>query len=221
MMSRAVSRFLLPAALLLSMVVVVPTASSTDQIGSGNSTSAGRAADSGAADTDAERPDERSVNMRGELVELADAWALGGGTYGFPFWEKAGQRWRAGQITSTMYREYVDGYRDRLLAGCELLDVIDPDEQASGDVRALVLDACRKRVEALRAQHRWLDAIIKQDFAAPGEDVVALQETARTGELEFRAAIEESYRDARLAMNTAQSALDQAGLERLSEGAFV
>jgi hypothetical protein len=76
-------------------------------------------------------------------------------------------------------------------------------------------------VEALRAQHRWLDAIIKQDFAAPGEDVVALQETARTGELEFRAAIEESYRDARLAMNTAQSALDQAGLERLSEGAFV
>lgn len=165
--------------------------------------------------------DSQDTRMRAELVELADAWALGGGTYGYPFWEKAGQRWQAGQISTTMYREYVDGYRDRLRAGCELLDVIDPNERVSDDVRSLVLHACEQRVDALQSQHRWLNAVIEQDYAARGEDVTSLQEQAVTHETAFREAIEESLRDARLAMNAAQAALQQAGLERLSEDAFI
>ena len=36
---------------------------------------------------DRPKPTERQRQMRGELKDLASAWADGGGTFGYPFWE--------------------------------------------------------------------------------------------------------------------------------------
>jgi hypothetical protein len=158
--------------------------------------------------------------MSHELRDLASAWADGGGTFGYPFWDKAGQRWRTGEITTTMYREYVTGYRDRLVLGCDLLDAIDTSTEVADEVRGRVLDSCHERVDALRAQQRWLDARIAAD-TAPDDDVAAAEERATTAEAEAEAHLEDSYRDARLALDQAQAALDAVGLKRLHEDAFI
>lgn len=158
-----------------------------------------------------------------DLDALATAWADGGGTFGYPFWEKAGQRWRSGQLATTMYREYVTGYRDRLEAGCELIEGVDAGTEASGEVRSLVLDACRGRVDALQAQQRWLDAEVDQS-AAPRPDEAKLDGIqARIAEHqgEYRTLLQASFRDARIAMELAQGALQQEGRDRLAEDAFI
>ncbi len=184
--------------------------------------------------------------LQRDLDALADAWALGGGTFGFPFWEKAGQRWRTGQVTTPLYREYVTGYRDRLQGGCELLSAVDVDRPESRDVKELVVDSCTARLRALRAQQAWLDTLIELDHAEStrsqepvgddagraedaGDDEAAaaaeaaqeLQVEAADHEQEFRERIQESFRDARLAMDLAQRELDTAGLDRLAEDAFI
>lgn len=170
----------------------------------------------------AEATDE-AREMRSELRSLARAWDEGGGRFGYPFWEKAGQRWTARQITTTMYREYVTGYRDRLRAGCELLDSADLDTGEARDVRKLALDSCRARVDALRDQQRWLDELIRRDGIeeAPETDAAALDERITELEARWRERLEESYRDARLAMDLAQQELDESGQARLSEDAFI
>jgi hypothetical protein len=167
------------------------------------------------------RPSEDERTMRAELRELARAWADGGGTFGYPFWEKARQRWAARQITTPMYREYVAGYRDRLDAGCELVDRVDTSTDVSTAVRELVLSACDERVDALRAQQRSLDEQIRRDSGDPDLDAAASEE--RIGELDQEALehLTASFRATREAMDAAQAALDEAGLERLPEDAFI
>lgn len=158
-----------------------------------------------------------------DLEALAAAWADGGGTFGYPFWEKAGQRWLDGQLTTTMYREYVTGYRDRLEAGCELLDAVDAGTEASREVRSLVLDSCRGRVEALQAQQRWLDAEVDQ-AAVPrpdADELESIRAAVAEHQDEYGTKLQASLRDARIAMELAQGALVQEGRERLPEDAFI
>ena len=168
-----------------------------------------------------EKPSEDERTMRAELRELERAWADGGGTFGYPFWEKARQRWAQRQITTSMYREYVTGYRDRLDAGCELVDRVDTDADVSTEVRELVLRACDERVDALRTQQRSLDEQIRRDGAAPELDAEASEERIRELDVEAMEHLQESFRSTRLAMDLAQAALDEAGLERLAEDAFI
>lgn len=174
------------------------------------------------AEPTAEATEEARL-VRRELRSLAKAWEEGGGRFGYPFWEKAGQRWTNRQITTTMYREYVTGYRDRLRAGCALLDAADVDTSEARDVRSLVLDACNTRVDALRDQQRWLDDLIRRDAAEADADADAAELDERIAERQqaWQAALQESYRDARLAMDLAQRELDESGMERLSEDAFI
>jgi hypothetical protein len=174
------------------------------------------------AEPTAEATDE-ARQVRRELRALARAWEEGGGRFGFPYWEKAGQRWTDRQITTTMYREYVTGYRDRLRAGCELLDAADVETSEARDVRSLVLDSCTRRVDALRDQQRWLDELIRRDGTEVDSETDAAARDERIAELQqaWQEALQESYRDARLAMDLAQRELDELGLERLSEDAFV
>lgn len=166
---------------------------------------------------------EEARQVRSELRMLARAWEDGGGRFGYPYWEKAGQRWAARQITTPMYREYVTGYRDRLRAGCELLDASEVETAEARDVRSLVLDACRTRVDALRDQQRWLDELIRRDGTEVGSeaDAIALDERIAERQEAWQAALQESYRDARLAMDLAQLELDESGQERLPEDAFI
>jgi hypothetical protein len=176
-----------------------------------------------------EQPTEEALRLRGELERLADSWALGGGQFGFPFWEKAGRRWAAGQVTTSMYREYVTGYRDRLKDGCPLVESTKVASDVAKDVRSLAVDACRKRLDALRSQQRWLDALV--ELAAPlpaplepsarDERAASLRARAAEHEQAWRVAIQVSYRDARLATSMAQSELDSAGVDRIAEDAFV
>lgn len=177
--------------------------------------------------------DERSA--RASLVELADAWMVGGGEFGFPFWDKAGRRWAAGQLTTTMYREYVTGYRDRLRSGCELLDAIDVKGSVPRDVPSLVRDSCSMRLRALDSQQRWLGALIELDARnsddggsgtrAVADDTASEDESLREAAVEheqaYRAALQESYRNARRAMNEAQAWLDETGQERLAEDSII
>jgi hypothetical protein len=173
--------------------------------------------------------DPETVQLRRELDDLVDAWAVGGGTFGFPFWERAGRRWAAGEITTPMYREYVTGYRDRVRAGCQLLDSVRVRHSVARDVRGLVEGACRRRIEALGSQQRWLETLAQVDAPTAGpldetarnERAAALQAEAADHERAYREAIQASYRDARLAMELAQSALVAGGVARLAEDAFI
>lgn len=167
------------------------------------------------------RPSDRERQMRRELREFASAWADGGGTFGYPFWEKARQRLAMRQITTSMYREYVTGYRDRLVVGCDLIDQVDTETEVAGDVGRLVLDACEARVEALRAEQRSLDLQIRRDGGDPEVDPASVEEDIAGHDADALVAFQESFRNARLAMDLAQTELDQAGLERLPEDAFV
>ncbi|MCW2926236.1 MAG: hypothetical protein JWM86_204 [Thermoleophilia bacterium] len=174
-------------------------------------------------DEPARSTSEEQEQVGSELRSLADAWADGGGTFGYPFWEKAGQRWRAGQLTNTMYREYVTGYRDRLRTGCELLDSVDASTDVAGDVRRLLLDSCERRLEGLRAQQRSLgDLIAREDGSERDADELE-QLDGRIAERDAEAieALQDSYRDARIALDLAQSELDEAGIDRLAEDAFI
>jgi hypothetical protein len=192
------------------------------------------AGDEAAAPTSAPSSDDR--RLRSELDRLADAWSLGGGRFGYPFWEKASQRWRSGELSTALLREYVTGYRDRLRPGCDLLDATDVDSDVARDVRSLAKDSCSRRLEALRAQQRWLDALVEREVAArapaapagaqedPGaraKELAELEAQATAQEEAYREAIQESYRDARLALDLAQRELDHAGVQRLPEDAFV
>lgn len=166
-------------------------------------------------------PSEDERAMRSELRELERAWADGGGTFGYPFWEKAGQRWRTKEITTPMYREYVTGYRDRLVVGCQLLDQVDTGSDTATEVRELVLEACERRVDALRAQQRSLDEQIRRSSGDPDVDVAASEEQGAEHDREADEALQESFRMAREAMDLGQAELDAAGLERVSEDAFL
>lgn len=164
--------------------------------------------------------DERA--MRGELADLADAWAIGGGSFGYPFWDKAAQRWRAHEISTPLFREYVTGYRDRLVVGCGLIDDVEADSDTASGVQELLADACEDRVEGLRGQRRWLDELISGEIAATAE-VDRAERDARiaTLEQELGERFDRSFRDTRRAMNLAQAELDAHGLDRLPEDAFV
>jgi len=170
----------------------------------------------------AEATDE-ARQLRRELASLALAWEEGGGRFGYPYWEKAGQRRAARQISTAVFREYVTGYRDRMRAGCELLDATEVEQEAARDVRRLALDACRSRADALRDQQEWLDELLRRDGSEERSesDEEALQE--RIAELQdaWESELQDSFRDARLALDLAQRVLDDRGLDRLAEDAFV
>ncbi|MEO6867466.1 MAG: hypothetical protein ABI200_05550 [Gaiellales bacterium] len=188
-------------------------------------------------------PSKEARETRAELRRLQRAWADGGGTFGYPFWEKAGQRWRAGQITTPMYREYVTGYRDRLKVGCELLEQVEVRSDVARDVRSLTRSACETRLDALRDQQRWLREQIRRDalpellanspvvdseddgmaaeIEAERVDREKLDLTIAELDLQVELALQQSYRHTREAMDVMQVALDVAGLERLDEDAFI
>lgn len=170
----------------------------------------------------AAEPSDVARTMHDELRALAGAWADGGGTFGYPFWEKASQRWRSREIPDSIFREYVTGYRDRLVTGCGLVRDVEATTEAAEDVQDLLVDACERRVDGLRAQQRWLDALIARGAASDDPDELAeLDERIDEHETDAREALQESWRDTRIAMELAQGELDAEGLERLPEDAFV
>ena len=219
-------------------VLVVVIAAVVGSAGAASGVAPGAQSPPSAAPSSSE-PDAGERRLRRDLDALADAWSLGGGRFGFPYWEKASQRWTAGQLSTALFREYVAGYRDRLRSGCDLLRATEVDSDAAWDVRSLLVDSCSRRMDALKAQQRWLDALLGKDAAMriePNEGGVAakaapsaaavrdaadLDAQAVSQEQEFRDSIQESFRDARLALDLAQRELDHAGVQRLPEDAFI
>lgn len=190
--------------------VAVPIAAGADAVGNAERPAAP------SAPTDDERRTAR------DLRRLASAWADGGGVFGYPFWEKAIERYRRTQISASMLQQYVTGYRDRMQLGCDLLDSTDAGEGTASDVKELVQDACDRRVDALREQTKWLDDVVRSASPALAPEEVdsltaSAQEHADTADEQLQV----SYRDTRRAMDLAQSALDEAGLPRIAEDAFL
>ncbi|MCW2960325.1 MAG: hypothetical protein JWM25_896 [Thermoleophilia bacterium] len=169
----------------------------------------------------APKPSDDDRRMRSDLVQLADAWAAGGGRFGYPFWDKAAQRWRAHEISASLFREYVTGYRDRLVVGCEALDDVDVDGDLARDVRELVTDSCDDRIEGLRAQQRWLDELILREAGRAGLDLEESDERLAELDAETQDRFTKSFRATRLAMDQLQAALDEQGMDRLPEDAFI
>lgn len=178
--------------------------------------------------TVARTPSAEDRRLERELGDLASAWASAGGTYGYPFWDRARQRWQDGEISASLFREYVSGYRDRMRLGCQLVDGVDTSSGVADDTHELVSHACDERVAGLESQQRWLDELIDQPVADPSEsaDQVAAdsaQRDERLAKLEADAQehLQRSFRDTRRAMNLAQAELDAVALDRLPEDAFI
>jgi len=179
------------------------------------------AVDAGDGATPDTAPTPSRPQLASELRALAQAWSDGGGAFGYPFWEKAGQRWRQKQVTTTMYREYVTGYRDRLVLGCPLVDSVDVEEAEAVDVKELLVEACTRRIDGLRAQQQWLDELVHEAGRDPDADADAIAERIAEREAQATEALQDSWRGTRLAMDSAQAALDAIDEERLAEDAFL
>ena len=177
----------------------------------------------GARDSAGPEPATGARQLRSELVALADAWAEGGGTFGYPFWDKAAQRYGAREISPSLFREYVSGYRDRLSAGCQLLEAIDGSDGVASDVDELVREACARRVEGLRAQQQLLGVLIASTAASSPSPADSEALDARIAELEAEAndAFQDAWRSTRTAMDVAQAALVEGGADPLPEDAFI
>lgn len=179
----------------------------------------------GAQQADTPSPSSADRRVERDLASIADAWAEGGGTYGFPFWEKAQERWRAGTVSASVLREYTTGYRDNLQLGCELLDATDVDTEVAQEVRENLVDACRTRVDALRAQKRQLDRVVERGAAVAGEldaeELADLDQDVAEHAATVVEQMQQSWRSTREAMDLAQAELDARGLDRLPEDAFL
>jgi len=168
-------------------------------------------------------PGPQAQQLRRELANLAEAWGEGGGTFGYPFWDKAAQRYGARELSPSLFREYVSGYRDQLEDGCSLIEEVEVSQGLAAEVAELVRDACSRRVEGLRDQQQLLDELIARaiDTEASPEEVEARD--ARIAELEADAneAFQDAWRSTRVAMDTAQAALREEQLDPLPEDAFI
>lgn len=176
---------------------------------------------SAVAELTAPQPSEPARHVRRELRTLAEAWSLGGGRYGFPYWEKAWHRWRDREIGASAFREYVTGYRDTLRPGCELLDDLDLEVDAVRDIRSSLVEACHERVSALRSQQQRLDLLVEKDPAATRDERLEREATLQRLDAEFEMHLQHSYALTRVAMNDTQAQLDALELERIDEDAFI
>ncbi|MBC7460332.1 MAG: hypothetical protein H7287_03120 [Thermoleophilia bacterium] len=219
-MKRRLSLLLALAATLMASAVAV--------VGAADATTTPTQPAATVPSTTVSAPSSDDRRLERELDDVASAWAAAGGTYGYPFWDRARQRWHSGEISASLFREYVSGYRDRIHLGCELVDRVVTSSGAADDTHELVSHACSERVKGLTAQQKWLDRLIDKPVAGPedsAEDVAAsaTRRDEQLSQLEADAQehLQRSFRDARRAMNLAQGELDAAGLERLREDAFI
>ena len=227
MMRRLLTAGALLAALVLGGVAVAGATSPANK--SPRAEPAATTAPTTTASTTASTPDADARRMGRELDDLASAWAAAGGTYGYPFWAKAQERWRMGEISASLFREYVSGYRDRMHLGCQLVDDVSTSDGVADDTHRLVSDACAQRVKGLAAQQRWLDDLIAGPVAADPAASTADRDAATAArdtelaarEAEAQEALQRSFRDTRQALDLAQAELDANGLERLHEDAFM
>jgi hypothetical protein len=167
-------------------------------------------------------PSGDTLELNDDLRGLTEAWNVGGGQYGYPFWEKAGHRWRASELSTSAYREYVVGYRDRLDAGCKLLSSVDTRTDLGDELQDRLVAACTDRVRALDAHQRELELLILRD-ASPEqiEDMAEWVESRNDERDTFNRLLQGSYAATRTSMDLAQAALEGEGLARLPEDAFI
>lgn len=186
------------------------------------------ATESDTATTDAPRAeatDARVELVANELHELGSLWNSTSGLYGYPFWEKALQRWRSGSLTPSMMREYVTGYRDSLNLTCETVDDASIGSDIARSVRTLLVDACEDRIDALKAQKQQLDIIVElasaQASSLTADERRELEEKRDEHAEKYVEMIQRSWRATREAMTIAQNELRASGSDLLDEDSFI
>lgn len=172
-------------------------------------------------------PDTRDIDgdrVSDDIRNLARVWGEAGGTWAFPYWEKAYQRWRERTINDSTFREYVIAYREQLDPGCDVLAGLKLATNEGRQVANVVNSACDSRLHALDTLRMLLDARIEQPIQP--EDA---QETPDAGddagvsalEERFESQLQQSYHASRLAMNGAQALLAAARTSALPQDAFM
>ena len=153
--------------------------------------------------------------LAADLRALAAIWADFGGRWGYPWWERSWRSWQDGALDPGSAREHVVGYAALLEPGCAELDGAEPAAPVAERVRELLAAACSTRLRALRGQAELLDGIV-EDGVQPAADEDAA-ELAASVEVD----LQDSWRDARLAMELAQAQLEALGEPRLPEDAII
>lgn len=155
-----------------------------------------------------------NADLHGDLDRLADAWAVGGGEQGYPYFDQAMREWRAGRMSDSALMAYLDSYRQLLTKGLDLVDSADEKTRPAEAVRDVLIRALHDRIDATALLGRCLNAKLIHEEELDGLPVDVLQARALDG-------LDQSYRETRLAMNSAQLLLDAAGQRRIPEDAFL
>lgn len=165
-----------------------------------------------------QRPDADDSDARLELLALAAAWDEGGGSTGFPFWEKAYRRWQDGRISPAEFRQYTLEYRALLRIGREAVADVDVDEPSVEPVAEQAVDAVEARIDGLADLATYLEA--QSATPAPAaDDEERIRQAERLSS--FRRDLQLSYLLTRSAMNDAQALLRSQDQETLLEDSFL
>jgi hypothetical protein len=180
--------------------------------------------------------DERQrTALQQDAADLVSAWAQAGGADGFPFWET---QYRAATTSDKALRrlvaatsandlgQYTDAYLQLLRDGRSGVDdakVVDELKAAHEHLRT----AIDLRIKALESLRKLLARDGESDDADAGDplvaaDVVRSQRKCTADEDcgQFLDQLDRSYREARLATNSVQRALADAGEAPIPEGSF-
>lgn len=163
-----------------------------------------------------------AIKVSKDLKDVTRVWGEAGGTWAFPFWEKAYRRWRDHNINDSTFREYVIAYREQLDPGCDVLDGLKMSTDPGNQVADLAVAACKSRLRALRDLRQLLDLNIEHQGDAKG----TANDPDTTDEMHvldtsFQTNLQNSYYATRIAMNGAQELLKVAKKPALPQDAML
>ncbi|MBC7643978.1 MAG: hypothetical protein H7123_02550 [Thermoleophilia bacterium] len=154
------------------------------------------------------------ADLHADLDSLADAWAVGGGDQGYPFWDQAWRKWRDGSMAGSTFQAYVASYESLLERGSSRIGQVDVATEPAKRVRDALERSLSARRAALSELNGFLTAELEQREDIDGETFEIVRQRVDDQ-------IDLSFREARLAMNSSQALLDAAGQRRIPEDAFL
>lgn len=161
--------------------------------------------------------DDDPRELRSDLEDLADAWGVGGGELGYPFWDHAYRMWMSGRLASSRYKPYAVSYRQLLVRAQDDLARRRLRTDGGQAVRDMLVDALDARIEALQGHADVIDRALGRRLGRINESASTEgQDRQRADEL-----LQQSYRLTREAMNRSQGQLELLGGERIYEGSFL
>lgn len=158
--------------------------------------------------------DDDPTQLRQDFEQLAEVWSQGGGSSGYPFWEKAYRSWLATYMQGSTYKPYAAAYRQMLERGVSAMSARDMSTDGGKVVRGMLVDAMTARINALQLHEQIVDRGLGVQAGATDASVDLERQQAED-------ALQKSYRLTREAMNRSQGQLELLGGERIAEGSYL